>query len=167
MTLPHTGVSQSKQTFPRISLLLKTRKNARQQQQESLPCQPWSHRCRSAQPAVTLEDHQEHQPAPPTATPPQAPAVPDPCIVSAINLTNSSQELNLGSCSVSMTFAQALFGNHLAGSNTYSARGHPMCTLSHHREKNHNLPPQLGLSSNQDFQFQNPLLINQLTGRAE
>lgn len=134
MTLPRTGVSQSKQTFPRTSLLLKTWKNARQQQQESLPCQPWSHRCRSAQPADTPEDHQEHQTAPLAATPPQAAAVPGPCTVSAINL-NSSQQLNLSSCSASMTFAQAQFGNHLAGSNTHSARGHPMCTLSHHREK--------------------------------
>lgn len=166
MTLPRTGLSQSKQTSPRISLPLKTWKNARQQQQESLPCQPWSHRCRSAQSAFTLEDHQEHQPAPLTATSPQAVAVAGPCTVSAINLTNSSQELNLGSCFASMTFAQAQFGNHLAGSNTQCQRTSHLYTESP-QGKNPDLPPQLGLSTNQDFQFQNPLLINQLTGRAE
>lgn len=65
-----------------------------------------------------------------------------------------------------MTFAQAQFGNHLAGSNAGGARGHPISTAESPPE-NPLIHPRLGLSHDQDFQFQNRLRINQLTGRAE
>lgn len=64
-----------------------------------------------------------------------------------------------------MTFAQAQFGNHLAASNASGARGHPISTTESLPE-NPLIHPQLGLSDNQDFHFQNCLCINQLTGRA-
>lgn len=60
-----------------------------------------------------------------------------------------------------MTFAQAQFGKHLAASNASSARGHPISTPESLPEKTLS-PPLLGLSNNQDFQFQ-----NQLKGKGE